>query len=46
MQTKLLTAYFMPSFYVLGGLVIENDVNYPTWYQLEASRFEAYHHAL
>lgn len=43
---KLLTAYFVVSFYVLGALVIENDVNYPTWHQIDAGSFGAYHHAL
>lgn len=43
---KLLTAYFVLSFYVLGALVIENDVNYATWYQIDADRFGAYHRAL
>ncbi len=43
---KLLTVYFAISFYVLGGLLIENDVNYPTWYQLDAVHFGAYHRAL
>ncbi|GAB3220809.1 hypothetical protein [Spirosoma arcticum] len=46
MKTKLLTGYFILSFYVLGGLIIENDANYPTWYQLDASHFEAYHYSL
>ena len=43
---KLLTAYFAISFYILGGLLIENDVNYPTWYHLNAVHFGAYHLAL
>lgn len=46
MKTILLTAYFAVSFYVLGGLMIENDVNYPTWYYLDAASFSAYHRAL
>lgn len=46
MKTKMLTGYFALSFYVFGGLVIENDVNYPTWYQRDAGSFKAYHHLL
>lgn len=39
---KVLTAYFVVSFYVLGALVIENDVNYATWYQIDGTSFQAY----
>ena len=43
---KLLAAYFAFSFYVFGALLIENDVNYPTWYQLDAAHFGDYHRVL
>ncbi|GAB3913757.1 hypothetical protein GCM10028803_58330 [Larkinella knui] len=43
---KLRTAYFVVSFYVLGALIIENDVNYSTWYQIESTSFSAYHQSL
>lgn len=43
---RLLTAYFVGSFYVLGALIIENDVHYVTWYQIGSTHFRAYHQAL
>lgn len=43
---RLLTAYFVGSFYVLGALLIENDVNYMTWHQIGPTHFGAYHQVL
>lgn len=40
------TSYFALSFYVLGALVIENDVNYPTWFFISDTDFPAYHQKL
>jgi hypothetical protein len=38
--------YLILSFYCLGALVIENDVNYPTWQWIGDQDFPQYHRRL
>ena len=45
-KTVVLTLYFIVSFYCFGALVIENDVNYKTWYFIRSSDFPLFHQQL
>lgn len=38
--------YLVLAFYVLGALVLENEVNYGTWHLIDPAGFGAYHRAL
>ena len=40
------TLYIFFSFYVFGCLVLENDLNYPTWQFIGAAHFPMYHQDL
>jgi|GEM_PF-2595038 hypothetical protein len=40
------TGYFFLSFYVLGSLTLENDVNYSTWHLIGHEHFGGYHSRL
>jgi hypothetical protein len=42
----LTTLYVGLSFYALGALTVENDVNYPTWRHIRAADFPTYHRAV
>jgi hypothetical protein len=43
MKAWVLTLYFIISFYCFGALVIENDVNYRTWYFIGSNDFPVFH---
>lgn len=38
-ENLIATLYFSCIFYCIGALVIENDVNYPTWYYISEDQF-------
>ena len=40
------TLYLVLSFYCFGALIIENDVNYPTWRFISDADFPVYHQQL
>lgn len=46
LSTLITTGYFFFSFYVLGSLVLENDVNYQTWHLIGDENFSEYHRRL
>ncbi len=46
MQRFVLTLYFFLVFYLVGELVMENEVNYRTWQWIGADEFPLYHQEL
>jgi len=40
------TLYLVLAFYCFGALVVENDVNYPTWHFISDKDFPVYHQKL
>jgi len=40
------TLYLVLAFYCFGALIIENDVNYPTWHFISDKDFPVYHQKL
>ncbi len=45
-ENLIATFYFSCIFYCIGALVIENDVNYPTWHYIGEDQFNTYHSTL
>jgi|SRR5690606_23122057 len=45
-ENLIATLYFSCIFYCIGALIIENDVNYPTWYYIGEDKFSTYHSTL